>query len=87
MLFEKQAAQLLVAYKEGGSDQSHRQEFGVRHLRLRVILVAINNQKVSTKAVNCDNLFLHGCPCGIVKLPTNTYRRTTMHKHQGNNLR
>ena len=60
MLFEKQASVFLVSLKEPGRRQNGRHDLGGAHLGLRIVFLAVDDQKVGTKAVNCDNLFLHG---------------------------
>lgn len=68
MLFEKQESVFLVSLKEPGRRQNGRQDLGGAHLGLWIIILAVNADEVRTKAANCDNLFLHGCPLGSFRL-------------------
>ena len=51
-------------HKEPGRHQHGGHDLSGAHCRLGILFLAVDDQKVGTKTVNCDNLFLHGCPPG-----------------------
>lgn len=55
-------AQALIVAEEGGGDQGDGCDFGVAHLGLRIVFIASGAEEVVAKAVECDNMFLHGGP-------------------------
>jgi hypothetical protein len=86
VFFEKLTGSLLVPVKEPGGHQSRCHDFGGGELGLDIVFVVVKGEKIGTKAENCDNLFLHGCPPVSVGWHFHYTKRTVMRTPQGGNL-